>query len=196
MKRLFDIIFSFLGLLVLLPLFALVAIFIKFDSKGSVFYLQERIGKNGMPFTIIKFRTMKVNAEKNGLLSLGKNDKRITRTGAILRKRKIDELPQLINVLKGDMSLVGPRPEVKKYVDLYTEEQRRILQIKPGITDYASIKYIDEEQLLGASENPEKTYIKEILPHKITLNLSYLERRNFFSDIKLIIISVLKMFRK
>jgi len=196
MKRLFDIIFSFLGLLVLLPLFALVAIFIKFDSKGSVFYLQERIGKNGMPFTIIKFRTMKVNAEKNGLLSLGKNDKRITRTGAILRKRKIDELPQLINVLKGDMSLVGPRPEVKKYVDLYTEEQRRILQIKPGITDYASIKYIDEEQLLGASENPEKTYIEEILPHKITLNLSYLERRNFFSDIKLIIISVLKMFRK
>lgn len=196
MKRLFDIIFSFLGLLVLLPLFALVALFIKFDSKGSVFYLQERIGKNGMPFTIIKFRTMKVNAEKNGLLSLGKYDKRITRTGAILRKRKIDELPQLINVLKGDMSLVGPRPEVKKYVDLYTEEQRRILQIKPGITDYASIKYIDEEQLLGASENPEKTYIEEILPHKITLNLSYLERRNFFSDIKLIIISVLKMFRK
>jgi len=195
MKRIFDIVFSALGLLVLLPFFLLVALLIKFDSKGPVFYLQERIGKNGKPFKIFKFRTMVVDADKKGLLSLGKKDSRITRVGAFLRKTKFDELPQLINVLKGDMSFVGPRPEVKKYTDLYTPEQWEVLQVRPGITDYASLEYIDEEQLLGASDDPEKTYIEEIMPHKIRLNKDYLAHRSFFSDIKLIFMTVFKMFR-
>jgi len=195
MKRVFDIVFSALGLLVLLPFFLLVALLIKLDSKGPVFYLQERIGKGGKPFKIFKFRTMVVDADKKGLLSLGKKDSRITKVGVFLRKTKFDELPQLINVLKGDMSFVGPRPEVKKYTDLYTPEQREVLQVRPGITDYASLEYIDEEQLLGASDDPEKTYIEEIMPHKIRLNKEYLANRSFFSDIKLIFMTVFKMFR-
>jgi len=195
MKRIFDIVFSALGLLLLLPFFLLVTLLIKLDTKGPVFYLQERIGKGGKPFKIFKFRTMVVNADKKGLLSLGKKDSRITRVGRFLRKTKFDELPQLINVLKGDMSFVGPRPEVKKYTDLYTPEQREVLQVRPGITDYASLEYIDEEQLLGTSENPEKTYIEKIMPHKIRLNKEYLSKRSFFSDIKLIFMTVFKMFR-
>ena len=195
MKRIFDLFFSILGLILLLPFFLIIAILIKLDSKGTIFYLQERIGKNGIPFKIFKFRTMVEDADKKGLLSLGKKDNRITRVGRFLRKTKFDELPQLINVLKGDMSFVGPRPEVKKYTDLYTDKQRKILEVRPGITDYASLKYIDEEQILGNSINPEKTYIEKIMPDKIDINLEYLQNRNLLQDIKLIFETVFKMFR-
>jgi len=195
MKRIFDLFFSILGLILLLPFFLIIAILIKLDSKGTIFYLQERIGKNGIPFKIFKFRTMVEDADKKGLLSLGKKDNRITRVGRFLRKTKFDELPQLINVLKGDMSFVGPRPEVKKYTDLYTDKQRKILEVRPGITDYASLKYIDEEQILGDSTNPEKTYVEKIMQDKININLEYLQNRNLLQDIKLIFETVFKMFR-
>ncbi len=195
MKRLFDLFASTIGFLVLLPLFVLITILIKVNSKGSIFYLQERIGKNGKVFKIYKFRTMISDADKQGSLSLGKSDTRITKIGHLLRKLKFDELPQLINVIKGDMSLVGPRPEIKKYTDLYSKKQREVLKVRPGITDYASLKYIDEEQLLGASSEPEETYINEIMPDKINLNLEYLKNSNLLTDIQLIFKTVFKMFR-
>jgi lipopolysaccharide/colanic/teichoic acid biosynthesis glycosyltransferase len=193
-KRLFDIVFSLIGIIILSPLMLVIALLIMLDSKGGVIFRQKRIGKNGKPFYILKFRTMKPDAEKSGQLTVGGKDSRITRTGYFLRKYKLDELPQLFNVLKGDMSFVGPRPEVPKYVELYTDEQRQILKVKPGITDYASIEYINENEILGQSNNPEETYIKEIMPQKIALNLKYIrEKGGFWKDIKIILLTLKKI---
>lgn len=175
MIRLFDILFSVLGLILLSPIFIVLYIIIRTGSKGGAFYVQERIGKDGRPFMLYKFRTMHVGADSEGLLTIGKDDNRITRVGYFLRKTKIDELPQLLNVLKGDMSLVGPRPEVRKYVDLYTEEQRKVLSVRPGITDYASIEYVNENELLSKANDPDRVYIEEVMPDKIKLNMKYLE---------------------
>lgn len=196
MKRLFDIVFSGIGLIILTPFFIFIAIFILLDSpKGGVFYFQSRVGKNNQDFRLFKFRTMKPNSDKKGLLTVGGRDNRITKIGYYLRKFKLDELPQLINVFIGNMSLVGPRPEVRKYVDLYSEEQQRVLLVKPGITDYASIKYFNENELLGNSENPEQTYINEIMPTKLELNLTYINHNNILVDIKLILLTILKIFK-
>lgn len=191
LKRLFDIIVSFLGLLFLLPAFLIIAVAIKLDSKGSVFFKQKRVGKGGKEFKIYKFRTMVEDAEKKGMRITVDGDKRITKLGYFLRKYKIDELPQLINVLLGDMSFVGPRPEVPKYVAMYDEDQRSILRIRPGITDIASIEYRDENSLLVKSNNPEETYIREIMPRKIKLNIEYLKRMSIVYDIKLIFRTIL-----
>jgi len=179
----FDFLFSLSGIIILSPLMIIIAVIILIDSGGSVFYKQRRVGKDSNDFQLWKFRTMNTGADKSGLLTIGKNDARITRFGAVLRRYKLDELPQLFNVLKGEMSLVGPRPEVRKYVDLYSPEQRKILSIKPGITDFASVEYMHENELLGKSENADKTYIEEIMPAKITLNMMYIEQptlRNYF----------------
>lgn len=175
MIRLFDIFFSALGLIILFPFFIVFYLLIRIESKGGAFYIQERIGKNGKPFGLYKFRTMRVGSDTEGLLTVGERDSRITRIGYILRKTKIDELPQLLNVLKGDMSLVGPRPEVRKYTDLYTEEQRKVLSVRPGITDYASIEYVNENELLSKADDPERMYIEEVMPDKIKLNMKYLK---------------------
>jgi lipopolysaccharide/colanic/teichoic acid biosynthesis glycosyltransferase len=175
MIRLFDIFFSALGLIILFPFFVVFYLLIRIESKGGAFYIQERIGKNGKPFGLYKFRTMRVGSDTEGLLTVGERDSRITHIGYILRKTKIDELPQLLNVLKGDMSLVGPRPEVRKYTDLYTEEQRKVLSVRPGITDYASIEYVNENELLSKADDPERMYIEEVMPDKIKLNMKYLK---------------------
>lgn len=194
MKRVFDLLVSTIMLLFLLPALAIIALLIKLDSAGPVFYLQERIGKDRLSFKIIKFRTMHVDADKKGLLTVGGRDPRVTRTGYILRKYKLDELPQLFNVLSGDMSLVGPRPEVKKYVDLYNQEQLKVLQIKPGITDFASIQYSDENELLGKAENPEELYIREIMPEKLRLNRIYMKKMGFATDLQILFSTVKKIF--
>lgn len=175
MIRLLDILFSLIGLVVLSPALLLIYILIICESKGNGFYIQERIGKNSKPFGLYKFRTMRIGADANGQLTIGKRDNRITRVGYYLRRTKIDELPQLLNVLKGDMSLVGPRPEVRKYVDLYTDEQRKVLNVRPGITDYASIEYVNESELLEKADDPDRLYIDTIMPDKIKLNMKYLE---------------------
>ena len=166
MIRFFDIFFSTLSLIVLSPLFLILAMWIKLDSKGPVFYKQVRVGKDDTDFLLYKFRTMVVDADKKGLITIGGRDPRVTRSGYFLRKYKLDELPQLINVLRGDMSLVGPRPEVRKYVDMYNAEQRKVLSVKPGITDYASIQYINENEVLAESDDPEKTYVESLCPKK------------------------------
>jgi lipopolysaccharide/colanic/teichoic acid biosynthesis glycosyltransferase len=187
--RFFDIIFSALGLVVLAPVFAAICLKIKLGSKGGCFYIQERIGKDGKPFGLYKFRTMRIGADSEGLLTVGEHDQRITRIGYFLRKTKMDELPQLLNVLKGEMSLVGPRPEVRKYVELYTEEQRKVLSVRPGITDYASIEYVKENELLSQAENPERTYIEQVMPDKIKLNMRYLEHYNLIEYFKIIFLT-------
>ena len=189
MIRFFDIIFSALGLVVLAPVFAALCLKIKLGSKGGCFYIQERIGKDGKPFGLYKFRTMRIGADSEGLLTVGEHDQRITRIGYFLRKTKMDELPQLLNVLKGEMSLVGPRPEVRKYVELYTEEQRKVLSVRPGITDYASIEYVNENELLSQAENPERTYIEQVMPDKIKLNMRYLEHYNLIEYFKIIFLT-------
>ncbi|NLI23138.1 MAG: sugar transferase [Bacteroidales bacterium] len=186
MIRFLDILFSLLGLIILLPVFLIVAVLIKCSSKGPVFFLQKRVGKGNRDFSLIKFRTMYQDADRKGLLTVGQRDPRITPVGYFLRKYKIDELPQLINVLKGDMSLVGPRPEVRKYVDLYNDEQRQILNFRPGITDLASIKYVNENEILSQAEDTEAYYIQHIMPDKIRLNLEYLRQptlKKYFSII-------------
>lgn len=193
MKRLFDIVFSFVGLIILLPLFIVVGLLIKLTSSGPVFYHQTRVGYKGMDFRLFKFRTMKVDADKNGLLTVGGRDPRVTSVGYYLRKFKIDELPQLINVLNGTMSFVGPRPEVRKYVDLYTEEQRKVLLLKPGITDYASLEYFSENDLLARSSDPEATYINEVMPAKLKLNLKYMNEVGLYTDVKLILRTIGKI---
>jgi lipopolysaccharide/colanic/teichoic acid biosynthesis glycosyltransferase len=192
-KRLFDILFSFIGILILLPFFLLFAILIVLDSGFPVFYSQTRVGKEGKDFSLLKFRSMKKDADKKGLLTIGEKDSRVTTIGYFLRKYKIDELPQLFNVLVGDMSLVGPRPEVRKYVELYNSDQKKVLSVKPGITDYASIEYSNENALLARSINPEHLYITEIMPTKLKLNLKYIEEQNFFTDIKIILKTIGKI---
>ncbi len=187
MKRLFDICFSLALIIVLLPLAIVVSLWIVFDDFGSPFFVQQRVGLGGKNFGLLKFRSMKKNAELQGQLTVGMKDNRITRSGYVIRKYKIDELPQLINVFLGEMSVVGPRPEVPKYVLLYNEEQQNVLSIKPGITDFASIEYVRENELLIASSNPEKTYIEEIMPAKLALNLKYLREQSFLTDMKIIL---------
>ena len=186
MKRAFDLIIAIVVLIVFLPLFLIVGILIMIESKGGIFFKQERIGKDLIPFNILKFRTMYVNAEAKGKLTVGSKDSRITKIGFWIRKYKIDELPQFINVAKGEMSIVGPRPEVSKYVNLYSNIQKKVLSIKPGITDYASLKYFEENKLLRKSLNPEETYVKEIMPEKLKINLEYLEKNSFKNDLIII----------
>lgn len=191
-KRIFDFFAALIGIIILLPIFIIVSIAIKLDSPGNIMFLQKRVGKCGKEFDIFKFRTMVTNAERLGKqITVGK-DNRITKVGAFLRKYKIDELPQLFNVLKGDMSLVGPRPEVPKYVALYNEEQKKVLSVRPGITDLASLKYSDENDILGKVENPEEYYINVIMKDKLSLNLEYIEKSNLFFDISLVIKTILK----
>lgn len=185
MKRVLDIFIAFTVLIVFLPFGVIISLLILLESRGGVFYKQERIGLNGTPFGLLKFRSMRPDSDKLGQLTVGERDPRVTNTGHFIRKYKLDEFPQFLNVLLGDMSIIGPRPEVKKYVDLYTKDQRSILNVKPGITDYASIEYFDESRLLGESENPEETYIQEIMPAKLILNKKYLENPTFFHDLKI-----------
>jgi lipopolysaccharide/colanic/teichoic acid biosynthesis glycosyltransferase len=186
MKRVFDLIFSLFGIAVLLPVYLIISLLIAVDSKGGVIYRQERTGKDGKTFRVLKFRTMRPDSFNKGALTVGSRDPRITNIGYYLRKYKLDELPQLFNVFLGEMSFVGPRPEVKKYTDLYTKEQQKVLQVRPGITDYASIKYRNENDMLSASDDPEKLYIEEIMPEKLNLNLKYINDNNVFKDIKII----------
>jgi lipopolysaccharide/colanic/teichoic acid biosynthesis glycosyltransferase len=185
MKRLFDIILSFVGICVLSPIFVFIAIGVLL-SKGPVFYTQIRVGKGNKDFKLLKFRTMYTGSDKKGLLTVGGKDPRITPIGYYLRKYKLDELPQLFNVLLGDMSLVGPRPEVRKYVDMYNKEQMKVLNVRPGITDYASILFRNENELLANAENPEQYYIAEIMPQKLSINLQYIENNHVFKDILII----------
>lgn len=194
-KRAFDIVASAIGLLFLLIPFCIVAVIIKCTSKGPVFFKQVRVGKSGKEFKIFKFRTMVVDAEKKGLQITTKGDSRVTKIGAILRKTKLDELPQLINVLIGEMSFVGPRPEVPKYVALYNEEQKNVLLVRPGITELSSILFRDENEMLDSSENPEKTYIEKIMPIKINYNLDYITKIGPIYDLKLIFKTIGIMFK-
>lgn len=192
LKRVFDIVSSGIGLLCLCPLFFILAIWIKCDSKGPVFYRQSRIGrrKKGrqelIEFRIFKFRSMRLGSDKKGLITVGGRDPRVTRSGYFIRKYKLDELPQLINVFNGDMSIVGPRPEVRKYVELYTSEQLHVLDVRPGITDLASIRYSNENELLASAEDPERFYISTVMPDKLRINLEYVAKHNFLYDISLI----------
>lgn len=186
MKRAFDILASGLGLLVLSPLFAILAIWIKCDSKGPVFYRQVRVGKNNKDFRLFKFRSMRPDSDKLGLITVGGRDPRVTRSGYYIRKYKLDEFPQLINVFMGDMSLVGPRPEVRNYVDMYSPEQMRVLNIRPGITSLASIRYRNENDILAAAQDPDQTYIEQVMPDKLAIDLEYVGKANLWTDIKLI----------
>lgn len=186
MIRIFDVILSFVGLLILSPFLLIVYLLIRLESKGGGFYTQTRIGKAGKPFQLYKFRSMRIGSDKKGLITVGEKDSRITKMGYFVRRYKIDELPQLWNVLKGDMSLVGPRPEVKKYTDMYNDEQKKVLSIKPGITDWASIKYVDENRILGEAENPDETYVKVIMPSKIALNMIYINNHTLKEYFKII----------
>lgn len=186
MKRLFDIFASGLGLLFLSPLFLVLAIWIKLDSKGPVFYRQVRVCRSNKDFRIFKFRSMRVGADKQGLITVGGHDPRITRSGYFIRKYKLDEFPQLINVFIGDMSLVGPRPEVRKYVDMYTPEQMHVLDVRPGVTSLASIRYRNENELLDKAENPDQFYIDVIMQDKLAIDLEYVRNASFWYDIKLI----------
>ena len=194
MKRLFDILFSGFVIICFLPIGAILAILILLESKGGVFFRQERIGQNGVPFYLLKFRSMVTDSESKGKITVGTRDPRITKIGYYIRRYKLDEFPQFINVLKGEMSIVGPRPEVKEYVDLYTTEQRKILSVKPGITDYASLAYFHENELLAKSDNPQETYINEVMPEKIKLNEKYLSNPTLSEDLIIIRKTVLKMF--
>lgn len=193
MKRLFDILVSFFILLLFLPVAVIIAFVISLESKGGVFYFQERIGKNGVPFQLWKFRTMQKNADQYGKLTVGMNDVRITKAGLFLRKYKLDEFPQFVNVLLGQMSIVGPRPEVQEYVTLYSKEQREVLEVKPGITDYASLEYFNENELLGKSTDPKKTYIEEVMPAKLAINRKYVQQSGFFQDIKIMWLTFMKI---
>lgn len=195
MIRFFDLLFTVLGLIILSPLFLIVAIWIKLDSNGPVFYRQTRVGRNSKDFKLLKFRSMVTDADKNGLITVGGRDPRVTQSGYFIRKYKLDELPQLLNVLKGDMSLVGPRPEVRKYVDLYNESQRRVLSVKPGITDYASIQFIDENEILGKAENPEMVYIEKVMPEKIKYNMKYIQNRSVKEYFKIIFLTIGKIVK-
>jgi lipopolysaccharide/colanic/teichoic acid biosynthesis glycosyltransferase len=194
MKRIFDFLFSIIVLLLFFPIGVLIALCIISDSKGGVFYKQERVGKDGALFYLLKFRSMYVNSAVKGTLTVG-DDTRITRVGSLIRKVKLDEFPQFLNVLIGDMSIVGPRPEVSEFVALYSDEQRKVLSVRPGITDEASLAYFEESKLLATSIDPKKTYIEEIMPAKIAINLAYLENRSLLADITVIGKTILRIFR-
>lgn len=193
MKRIFDIISSLLGLIVLSPLLIILAFWVGLSSKGGVFYSQTRVGRGNKDFKVLKFRSMALGSDQKGLLSIGKDgrDPRVTRVGYVLRRYKLDELPQLLNVLKGDMSLVGPRPEVRKYVNLYNKAQLEVLKVRPGITDMASIAFKNENDLLAKADNPEEFYVKVIMPDKINMSLKYLNERSFLKDINIIFKTIL-----
>ena len=195
MIRFFDIFFSFLGILLLSPVFFLLYISICLESRGGGFYRQLRVGLYGKDFYVYKFRSMRVGADKQGLITVGGRDPRITRIGYFIRKYKLDELPQLFNVLKGDMSLVGPRPEVRKYVDLYTEEQRKVLSVRPGITDYASIEYVDENTILGQADDADKAYVELIMPDKIRYNMKYINNCSLKEYFKIIFLTFWSIVR-
>ena len=196
MIRFFDFIFSLISLIFLMPLFIILAVLIKLDSKGPDLFKQIRVGKDGKDFTLFKFRSMFINAEQGGLITVGERDPRITKIGYFLRKYKIDELLQLVNVLIGDMSFVGPRPEVPRYVKLYSSEQRKILTVKPGITDYASIYFIQENELISKSNDPEKTYITVILPAKINYNMIFINNQTVSEYFKIILLTIRKLIFK
>ena len=196
MKRLLDIIVASIALLILFPFMLIICLCIVLESKGGLFYKQKRVGKNKKLFNLYKFRSMKKNADKEGLLTVGGKDPRVTRVGYFLRKSKMDELPQLIIIIKGDMSIVGPRPEVPKYVALYDENQQRVLTVRPGLTDLASIKYIDENALLEKAENPEEFYIQKIMPDKLHLNLEYIDNKSFAKDFRIIFQTLIRLFNR
>ena len=194
MKRTFDVIAAVLGLIFLFPFFVFVAAWVNMESKGGIFYRQRRIGKNGQPFMLLKFRSMFVGSDKSSRITVGNRDSRITKSGQFIRKYKLDEFPQLVNVINGDMSIVGPRPEVEEYVKMYSEEQKKVLTVKPGISDFASIEYMDENELLAKSENPQKTYIDEIMPLKLELNLKYIREQSLRTDLKIIMNTIIGIF--
>lgn len=194
LKRIFDTTLSLFGLIILLPFMLIIAILIKIDSKGPIFFKQIRVTKGGREFKILKYRTMRAGSDKYSQITVGK-DERITKIGSFLRKYKLDEIPQLINVLIGDMSLVGPRPEVPKYVVLYTDEQKEILKVRAGITDYASIEFSDENDLLASEKNPEEAYIEKIMPKKIELNKKYLSEISVLTDIRIILLTIKKILK-
>ncbi|MDX2133716.1 MAG: sugar transferase [Saprospiraceae bacterium] len=195
MTRFFDVVFSCVGLVLLAPVFGIVSLLVHFSSPGGVFYVQERIGRFGVPFRLYKFRSMRTGSDKKGLLTVGGRDPRITGIGYFLRRYKLDELPQLWNVLKGDMSLVGPRPEVEKYTRLYSDAQRRVLDLRPGITDPASIFYRNESEVLARAADPEAAYVREIMPHKIALSMPYVERPSLAAYFRCILLTVVMIFR-
>lgn len=196
MKRIFDFIMSGLGLVCLSPLFLVLAIWIKCDSKGPVFYSQIRVGRGNKDIRLFKFRSMRPDSDKLGLITVGGHDPRVTRSGYYIRKYKLDELPQLINVFIGDMSLVGPRPEVRKYVNMYTSEQMHVLDVRPGITSLASIYYRNENDILAAAENPDKFYVEKVMPDKIAIDLEYVDKANLMTDIKLILSTFSTIIKK
>lgn len=193
--RFFDFFFSLLGIIVLLPVFLFIYVAICLESRGGGFYKQLRVGRYGKDFYVYKFRSMRAGADKKGLITVGGHDPRVTRMGYFIRKYKLDELPQLFNVLKGDMSLVGPRPEVRKYVDLYTEEQRKVLSVRPGITDYASIEYMDENTILGQADDPDKAYVELIMPDKIRYNMKYINNQGISEYFKIIFLTFWNIIR-
>ncbi|MDC1227257.1 sugar transferase [Algibacter sp.] len=196
LKRLFDVVFSVIGMILLFPILLLISILIKLDSKGPILFIQGRVGKNNKDFNIYKFRTMSVQSDKKGLLTLGNNDSRITKMGYVLRRYKIDEFPQLINILKGDMSFVGPRPELRYYVNFYNDDDMKIFEVRPGITGLASLKYRNEVELLKAAKDPEAFFIKTIIPDKLKYNKAYISKQNFFFDLKLILLTIVKVITK
>lgn len=195
MKRLFDIVGALFALVLTSPIWMVAALGVLFSGPGGIFFKQERVGLKGKTFGLLKFRSMRPGSEAKGQLTVGERDPRVTSIGHALRKTKLDELPQLINILKGEMALVGPRPEVPKYVALYTPEQKKVLDVRPGLTDYASLAYFDESALLGASENPETTYIEEVMPAKLALNMRYIEENNVGVDLKILLRTVLRIVR-
>lgn len=195
MIRFFDVVFSGIGLILLSPLFLVLYVLIRLESKGGGFYAQERIGKDGAPFMLYKFRSMRQDADKGSLITVGGHDPRITKMGYFIRKYKLDELPQLWNVFIGDMSLVGPRPEVEKYTRLYTPEQRMVLSVAPGITDWASIEYVDENVILGHAEDPDKAYIEQIMPDKIKYNMKYINHKSIGEYFKIIFMTFWSIVR-
>jgi len=195
MNRIFDIVCALIILTFFFPVGLILAVLISLESKGGIFYIQQRVGKDGVIFGLLKFRTMRQNADKEGKLTVGMNDSRITKVGGFIRKYKLDEFPQFMNVLFGQMSIVGPRPEVQEYVDLYTEDQRQILKVKPGITDLASLEYFKENEILGKAEDPQKAYIEEIMPAKIELNKTYLKNPSIGADIKIMWATFMKIVR-
>lgn len=186
MKRFFDLIVSVIGILLICPILLIIAVWIKLDSRGPIFYLQERVGFHNKDFRIIKFRSMQIGSDKGSLVTIGGRDPRITRSGYYIRKYKLDELPQLFNVFVGNMSIVGPRPEVRHYVNYWTEEQLHVLDVRPGITDPASIKFRNENDLMEQAEDPEYYYINVVMQEKLKLYLEYVNHHSFWGDIKII----------